>query len=170
MTNGEVLNSWKEIATYLGRGVRTVQRWERDLDLPVRRPRGKQRSAVIAIKGDLDLWLRIPHGAQAQINRNAVNQKNRQRLLENAHLLQSRTLVLVARSNVLKKQIAQAISIGMALRQACNAGRGQRKVLAATSQAIRYEIKQSLELGAALLSSGGGGEESPESRNLQVDP
>lgn len=31
------LNSWKEIATFLGRGVRTVQRWERELQLPVHR-------------------------------------------------------------------------------------------------------------------------------------
>lgn len=28
--NAEVLNSWKEIARYLGRGVRTVQRWDAD--------------------------------------------------------------------------------------------------------------------------------------------
>lgn len=55
---GVVLNSWKEIATYLGRGVRTVQRYERDLGLPVRRPRGKSRSAVIAMPEDLDAWLR----------------------------------------------------------------------------------------------------------------
>lgn len=55
--NSEVLNSWKEIASYLGRGVRTVQRWEHDLGLPVRRPRGNDRSAVIALKPDLDRWL-----------------------------------------------------------------------------------------------------------------
>ena len=55
--NASVLNSWKEIAAYLGRGVRTVQRYERDLALPVRRPRGKSRSAVIALTGDLDAWL-----------------------------------------------------------------------------------------------------------------
>lgn len=55
---GVVLNSWKEIASYLGRGVRTVQRYERDLGLPVRRPRGKSRSAVIAMPEDLDKWLR----------------------------------------------------------------------------------------------------------------
>ena len=53
-----VLNSWKEIAAYLGRGVRTVQRYERDLGLPVRRPRGKSRSAVIALTDELDAWLR----------------------------------------------------------------------------------------------------------------
>lgn len=53
-----ILNSWKEIATYLDRGVRTVQRWEADLGLPVRRPRGKSRSAVIAVRSDLDEWLK----------------------------------------------------------------------------------------------------------------
>jgi len=31
----EVLNSWKEIAEYLDRAIRTVQRWERDLKLNV---------------------------------------------------------------------------------------------------------------------------------------
>lgn len=53
----EVLNSWKEIAVYLNRGVRTVQRWEADLGLPVRRPRGKRHSSVIATRADLDAWL-----------------------------------------------------------------------------------------------------------------
>jgi phage terminase Nu1 subunit (DNA packaging protein) len=62
--NGEVLNSWKEIAEYMGRGVRTVQRWEQELGLPVRRPRGKDRSAVLALKPELDRWLHnTPHGS-----------------------------------------------------------------------------------------------------------
>ncbi len=52
------LNSWKEIATYLGRGVRTVQRWERELNLPVRRPHNHLRSPVIAIPAELDEWMR----------------------------------------------------------------------------------------------------------------
>jgi len=52
------LNSWKEIASYLGRGVRTVQRYERELGLPVRRPHGRSRSAVIALSDELDAWLR----------------------------------------------------------------------------------------------------------------
>ena len=54
----ELLNSWKEIALYLNRGVRTVQRWETELGLPVRRPRGKNRSAVIAIRSELDEWIK----------------------------------------------------------------------------------------------------------------
>lgn len=63
-STGVVLNSWKEIASYLGRGVRTVQRYERELGLPVRRPHGRSRSAVIALSDELDLWLRhAPGGA-----------------------------------------------------------------------------------------------------------
>jgi len=54
----DVLNSWKEIACYLNRGVRTVQRWESELGLPVRRPRGRSRSAVIAMRSDIDHWLK----------------------------------------------------------------------------------------------------------------
>src|SRR5215469_14961462 len=61
---GDILNSWKEVAGYVGRGVRTVQRWEVELGFPVRRPRGKNRSAVIALKPEIDLWLRTPHGPE----------------------------------------------------------------------------------------------------------
>ena len=53
----KILNSWKEIAAYLNRGVRTVQRWERERGLPIRRPRGKPRSAVLAIVGDIEAWM-----------------------------------------------------------------------------------------------------------------
>ncbi|MFL6305061.1 MAG: hypothetical protein ACJ72H_16135 [Candidatus Sulfotelmatobacter sp.] len=53
-----VLSCWKDIAKYLGKGVRTVQRWEREFELPVRRPRGASRkSAVAAHPGDLDAWM-----------------------------------------------------------------------------------------------------------------
>jgi hypothetical protein len=57
-THSRVLNSWKEIASYVGRGVRTVQRWEANLGLPVHRPKGKTRSAVLAFAEELDAWLR----------------------------------------------------------------------------------------------------------------
>jgi len=57
-SKSEILNSWKEVAEYLGRGTRTVQRWEQDLGLPVRRPRGKRHSAVMALRQVLDRWVR----------------------------------------------------------------------------------------------------------------
>ena len=53
-----VLNSWKEISDYLGRSVRTVQRWESELKLPIHRPRGSKRSAVMAIPAELAEWLK----------------------------------------------------------------------------------------------------------------
>ena len=53
----DVLSSWKEIAMYLGKGVRTVQRWECDLGLPVRRPNGADRRVVVALRSELDQWL-----------------------------------------------------------------------------------------------------------------
>lgn len=57
MAERRILNSWKEIANYLGRGVRTVQRWEAQLALPVHRPSGKEHSAVLAFSSELDEWL-----------------------------------------------------------------------------------------------------------------
>jgi len=52
-----ILNSWKEIAAYLGRGIRTVQRWERDLSLPVHRIGKGKRSPVFAMPRELNFWL-----------------------------------------------------------------------------------------------------------------
>jgi hypothetical protein len=61
-----VLSSWKDIARYLGKGVRTVQRWERHLGLPVRRPIGaSQKSAVVLYRGDVDTWLATRFSARA---------------------------------------------------------------------------------------------------------
>ena len=53
-----VLSSWKEIGNYLGRGVRTVQRWEQEFGLPIRRPAGPARHSVIAMPDELDAWTR----------------------------------------------------------------------------------------------------------------
>jgi hypothetical protein len=59
------LQSWKEIASELNRGVRTVQRWERDLGLPVRRIGRGRRAPVFAFKNELHSWLRTSGGIRA---------------------------------------------------------------------------------------------------------
>jgi hypothetical protein len=51
-----VFTSWKEIAAYMGKGTRTVQRWERDYGLPVLRPNGKTSGIVSASRAELDNW------------------------------------------------------------------------------------------------------------------
>ena len=55
---GKKLDSWGEIASYLGREVRTVQRWERTEGLPVHRHEHKKKSTVYAYAGELDAWIK----------------------------------------------------------------------------------------------------------------
>jgi|HubBroStandDraft_1064217.scaffolds.fasta_scaffold00069_56 TolB-like protein/Flp pilus assembly protein TadD len=50
------LDSWKEIAAYLKKEVRTVQRWEKSAGLPVRRLAHGKLGTVFAYKPDLDAW------------------------------------------------------------------------------------------------------------------
>ncbi|MGA9308277.1 MAG: tetratricopeptide repeat protein [Candidatus Sulfotelmatobacter sp.] len=50
------LDSWKEIATYLGRDVTTVQRWERQEGMPVHRHLHHKRGSVYALCSELDAW------------------------------------------------------------------------------------------------------------------
>ncbi len=50
------LESWKEIAAYLQRDVRTVIRWEKSEGLPVRRHRHHTRSSVYAYAAELEAW------------------------------------------------------------------------------------------------------------------
>lgn len=50
------LESWKEIAAYLGRDVRTVQRWERSEGLPVHRHQHGERGSVFAYRAEIDAW------------------------------------------------------------------------------------------------------------------
>ena len=93
----EILTSWKEIAAYLGKGVRTVQRWEYLFGFPVRRPNGN-RNAVIALVSDIDVW---------------VHQRTSERPGVDAQLesLRARVLLLEAENEKLRQQL---ISISIA--------------------------------------------------------
>jgi TolB-like protein len=52
------LESWKAIAAYLKRGVRTVRRWEREEGLPVHRHVHRVLGSVYASKLEIDAWQR----------------------------------------------------------------------------------------------------------------
>jgi Tol biopolymer transport system component len=56
MDKGKVLDSWKEIAAYLNRNVRTCQDWEHDLGLPVHRLEGLPKARVFAYTAEIDAW------------------------------------------------------------------------------------------------------------------
>src|SRR5258705_1001273 len=53
---GRRLESWKEIAAYLGRDVTTVRRWEKREGLPVRRLHHSRLGSVYAYAAELDAW------------------------------------------------------------------------------------------------------------------
>src|SRR5512142_1453329 len=87
----KLLNGWKEIACYLGRGVRTVQRWEKQSGCPVHRPNGSPRGTVFAFAEELDGWAAsAPMGAGSLITElkakiaqlEAENSSLRQQLLD----------------------------------------------------------------------------------------
>ncbi|MDH3254512.1 MAG: hypothetical protein OEM62_05930 [Acidobacteriota bacterium] len=50
------LDSWKEIAVYLGRAVRTVQTWEKEEGLPVHRHQHGKMDTVYAYASEIDAW------------------------------------------------------------------------------------------------------------------
>ena len=55
-TTNEQLESWKEIAAYLKRDIRTVQRWEKKEGLPVRRHLHEKLGTVYAYRSEVDRW------------------------------------------------------------------------------------------------------------------
>jgi TolB-like protein len=61
----ERLDSWKEIASYLRRDVRTVQRWEKKEGLPVRRHQHDKLGSVYAYPAELTSWFTTRQQANA---------------------------------------------------------------------------------------------------------
>jgi TolB-like protein len=57
--SNETLDSWKAIAAFLHRDVRTVMRWERVRGLPVHRLPGGGKPGVYALRSELDGWWRM---------------------------------------------------------------------------------------------------------------
>src|SRR5690349_14639583 len=51
------LDSWKEIAAYFDRRVRTVQRWEESEGVPVYRLLHEKGSSVYAYVSELEAWV-----------------------------------------------------------------------------------------------------------------
>jgi TolB-like protein/tetratricopeptide (TPR) repeat protein len=69
--SGPRLDSWKEIATYLKRGVRTVRRWEQQEGLPAHRHRHGKQATVYAYAHEIDTWLR---GRSAKLGPHGLSQ------------------------------------------------------------------------------------------------
>jgi hypothetical protein len=125
----DVLNSWKEIAAYLDRGIRTAQRWERHLNMPVHHIGKGKRSPVCAKVHELNFWLstidssriaEVPHShSPAPIDRKnspinnlrdlRLNMRNlSQAVAENSVRLRRETDALASRLTAMKSRITKA--------------------------------------------------------------
>src|SRR5499426_275244 len=62
------LDSWKEIAVYLRRDVRTVQRWEKKEGLPVYRHQHDKLGSVFAFRPELAEWLTTRQPSTANVS------------------------------------------------------------------------------------------------------
>lgn len=60
------LDSWKEIAAYLKRDVRTLRRWEKEQGLPIHRHHHKSLGSVYAYRSELDTWWANSHRQQPE--------------------------------------------------------------------------------------------------------
>src|SRR5215472_3876738 len=142
-SRSEILNSWKEVAQYLGRGVRTVQRWEHELGLPVRRPRGKSRSPIMALREDLDLW--VNNSPQA-VNYHGNGIEAGSEPIETDVVGVSDTIVesqgLRSKTRILQKEMSQALHVLIAnltrIQGAC--GNGHRDASALRVDPVQPEI------------------------------
>lgn len=106
------MDSWKEVAAYLRRGVTTVQRWEREEGLPIHRLPHARKGSVFAYRHELDAWLTArasletkPHTAAPADSSPALPTRFPRRLGQGTLLLAAGALVaagmwaLVSRSN-----------------------------------------------------------------------
>ncbi len=55
--------------------VRSLQRYEHDLDMPIHRPAGKRRGTVIAVRAELDAWVTSATGKNGPRHPYAVHEK-----------------------------------------------------------------------------------------------
>jgi hypothetical protein len=131
-----IFSSWKEIATFLGRGVRTVQRWEATLGLPIRRPNGYGSNVVVATESELRQWLR-QSGERSDSHRTGIDAASIRKIAEKLDAMEQehqRLQQMLASMEVRFEQIEHALN------PRCNGdGRSRRE------KQLPYRVQRSKE-------------------------
>jgi hypothetical protein len=111
----QILNGWKEISSYTRRSVRTVQRWEARLGLPVYRPALKDRSAVVAFSDELDRWISraSPDAGEEDtvLNGYEGNDADLSRVLDNMNTMVLGAAELSSKMRLLLEELRQSLKI-----------------------------------------------------------
>ncbi len=123
----QVFTSWKEIASYLGKSVRTVQRWEREFALPIQRPYVKEKGNVRAYRTELDDWA-ARTWSQRSSKRDAAEMHAQQQFVVGESIAISRQLRVAHRAVLeqMKASLDQLKESCRQLQEAREAVRGQR--------------------------------------------
>ena len=72
MPEREVLDSWKEIAAYVGRSEKTCRRFEQDLRLPIHRLEESPKARVFAYKDEIDRWIDETKHSETLLDKSAL--------------------------------------------------------------------------------------------------
>ena len=109
------LDSWKEIAAYLGRDVTTVQRWEKREGMPVHRHLHDRMGSVNASRAELDAWVRGRSLRAAQADEKSAAPPNPPAQAPNAATSTSQTRWTFISLWALWALIAALVAIGATL-------------------------------------------------------
>jgi len=146
----EILSGWKDIAKFLGRGVRTVQRYEREMGLPIHRPVGHPHGAVYATKAELDDWVaagptRVDlvakrlHGRTNKIGADFLQADSEIALTFSGIALQTSDREMRKRRTQIARKAYETI---MRLREKINFNEAERDRLDANLQRLKSELQR----------------------------
>ncbi len=111
----QILNGWKQISDHIERGVRTAQRWEALLGMPVHRPALKDGSVVVAFSDELERWLcRTPLDTREKcvaIHDEEESNESLLRVLEKMSTLVRQSRELIRRMRVSQQQLQRPRTI-----------------------------------------------------------
>ena len=128
---GKRLDSWKEIAVYLRKDVRTVQRWEKYEGLPVHRKPHEKLASVYAYVSELQAWWndgRHPENDSATASNGSLNARP--------------TLIVLPLRNLSEDATQDFFSDGLTEEFIAQLGRidSERLGVIATTTAMKYKI------------------------------
>lgn len=135
------LHSWKEIANYTGRGVRTIQRYELKLGFPIRRPAGTPRSAVLAFPHEIDQWLaKSPTKLEGPSAEPIVPKRVTRGGQVTAHLLYSKAIAQAERAEAIAQRLRETQELVVRMTTFVTTTRAARKTVSAAREELHTRV------------------------------
>lgn len=106
------LTSWKQIAEYLQKAIRTAQRWEAQFGLPVQRPDPQKKSAVRTSREELDRWVATRWSSRsAKPAAPGIKQLNVRKEIEESHLLRAERQRLLGELRMERERLQHELEV-----------------------------------------------------------